>query len=127
MLRVELRSACGRASSDSQVSRLSTDSAPSEIYELEEGLCGVVRGAFVAHRQSLADAGLRVELEPIHRSGHGDSYRSHIEAVVRYLDDDVHDILYLPVAQNGHVVVLREIAEAWVQDTVAEIIARPSE
>lgn len=101
---------------------MSTPSPEKEIVELEERLHAVVGTTFSAAAPILADRSLRVELEPIHRHGEGSGYRSHIEAVVRYPDGDVHDILYLPIAEHGRVVIVDELAEAWVKETVAEIL-----
>ena len=63
------------------------------------------------------DAGLRVELDPIHRSGNPASYTSYLEATIRYPDDDVHDILFFYITLEGRfwtpVVQLKEgIVEA---------------
>ena len=98
-----------------------------EIHDVEETLYGVLRREFDARSTEFRDAGLRVELDPISRSGSGSNYVSFIEAIVRYPDDDVHDIVFLYVAREGRLVADPTTMPAWITKTVNESLSKESE
>jgi len=96
----------------------------SEISTIEDEFHRLVGSEIDKRCQALRDAGLSVELEPLHRDGVGASYASYIEAVFRYEDGDVHDVLFFYIAREGHLVIMREPTTAWVVQAVDEIVGR---
>jgi hypothetical protein len=98
-----------------------------EIQQVEETLHGVLRREFDARSTEFCDAGLRVELDPISRSGSPSNYVSFIEAVVRYPDNDVHDIVFFHVAREGRLVVDPATMPQWITETIDESLSKESE
>ncbi len=98
-----------------------------EIHDVEEALYGVLKHEFDAKSTEFRDAGLRVQLDPISRSGSGSSYVSFIEAIVRYPDHDVHDIVFFYVAREGRLVVDPTTVPKWITKTIDESLSKESE
>jgi len=61
---------------------------------------------------------LRVELDPISRSGEGTNYASYIEVTLRYADGDVHDVVFFYVAREGRLVVDPTSMPEWIAKTI---------
>jgi hypothetical protein len=105
---------------------MSTPNALDEIHQVEETLHGILRRELDSRSTELRDAGLRVELDPICRSGERSNYISYIEATLRYADDDVHDIIFFYVADQGRLVVDVTVATKWITDTINESLSKAS-
>jgi len=95
---------------------MSTHSTSDEIRQVEDTLHGILKHELASRSAEFLSADLRVVLDPVSRSGKGSNYVSFIEATVRYLDNDVHDVIFFYVAREGRLVVdvaavPREIAE----------------
>lgn len=106
---------------------MSTHNTQDEIHQAEEALQGVLRREFDTRSTEFRDAGLRVQLDPISRSGSGSNYVSFIEAIVRYPDDDVHDIVFFYVARDGRLVVDPTTMPEWITKTIDESLSKESE
>lgn len=98
-----------------------------DICQVEETLHGVLRREFDARSTEFRDAGLRVQLDPISRSGSGSNYKSFIEAIVRYPDHDVHDIVFFYVAWEGRLVADPTTMPEWITKTINESLSKESE
>lgn len=73
------------------------------------------------------DAGLKVDLDPVCRSGEGSGYVSYIEATLRRDDDDVHDVVFFYIAREGRLLVDTEAMPQWIAKTLDESLSKMSE
>jgi len=103
---------------------MSGHSAPDEIRQVEETLYGAVRRELDSKGAELRDAGLRIELDPISRSGDGPNYTSYVEATLRYQDGDVHDVVFFYVAREGRLVVDAASMPEWITKTIDESLRK---
>src|SRR5271166_6674034 len=98
-----------------------------QLRKVEEELHCLVEREFSNSSKELQDAGLRLELDPVHRSGSGSNYASFIEATLRLEDEDVQDIFYVEIAREGHLGKDRDGLVKWAKEQIAEIIDKRSE
>jgi hypothetical protein len=105
---------------------MSTHSTSDEIRQVEETLHGILRHELASRCAEFCDAGLRVVLDPISRSGKGSNYVSFIEATVRYPDNDVHDVIFFYVAREGHLVVDAAVMPREIGEVVDESLGKAS-
>lgn len=100
-----------------------THNTVDEIHQVEETLYGVISRELDARSAQLRTAGLRVDLDPICRSGEGTNYVSYIEATLRYADGDVHDIVFFYVAREGRLMVDAKSMLQWITKTIDESLS----
>jgi hypothetical protein len=105
---------------------MSTHSASDEIRQIEEKLYSILKHELASRCAEFRNAGLRVVLDPISRSGKGSNYASFIEATVRYPDNDVHDVIFFYVAREGHLVVDAAVMPREIGEVVDESLAKAS-
>lgn len=93
-----------------------------DIREVEEALHKTVQREFAARDAELKRAGLRPELDAIHRSGVEADYESYIEATLRFEEGDVHDVVFFHVARHGRLAIDPAVAADWVTTTIDGIL-----
>lgn len=97
---------------------MSAHNASDEIRQVEETLYGLIRRDLDSRSAEFHDIGLRVELDPISRSGEGSNYASYIEATLRYANGNVHDVFFFYVAREGRLVVDTASMPGWITRTI---------
>jgi hypothetical protein len=99
---------------------------PNRTEHAEETIHSALKQEFRAKRAQIREAGFISELDPIHRSGSGQTYSSYIEAALWYAEGglDVHDIFYIPIAENGLLIVDSENAIAGFKEDLAESLTQ---